>query len=141
ARPLRRAFSSPCRHPERAPRHPSADAIVGPMHQRFAYQLVDVFTREPVTGNPLAVFADPQGLDERPMQRFAVELGFSEPPVALPATRRGCDVRVRIFPPRREIPLAGHPGIGTAFVLAQEGRANERICFELAAGPTPVESL
>lgn len=111
------------------------------MHQRFAYQLVDVFTREPFTGNPLAVFADAQGLDERLMQRFAFELGFSETTFVLPATRRGCDVRVRIFTPRREIPLAGHPVIGTAFVLAQEGRANERICFELAAGPTPVESL
>lgn len=111
------------------------------MSQRFAYQLVDVFTRDRFGGNPLAVFSDAQGLDEALMQRFAFELNLSESTFVLPATRRGCDVRVRIFTPRRELPLAGHPVVGTAFVLEHEGRIAERVTFELAAGPTPVERV
>jgi len=111
------------------------------MQPRFAYQLVDVFTRERFAGNPLAVFADAQGLDEARMQRFAFELNFSESTFVLPATRSGCDVRVRIFTPRREIPLAGHPVIGTASVLEHEGRASGRVTFELGAGPTAVERV
>jgi len=111
------------------------------MQQRFAYQLVDVFTRERFGGNPLAVFSDAQGLDDARMQRFAFELNLSESTFVVPATRRGCDVRVRIFTPRRELPMAGHPVVGTAFVLEHEGRAAERVTFELGVGPTPVERV
>jgi trans-2,3-dihydro-3-hydroxyanthranilate isomerase len=109
--------------------------------QRFAYQLVDVFTRERFSGNPLAVFSDARGLDEARMQRFAFELNLSESTFVLPPTRPGCDVRVRIFTPRRELPMAGHPVVGTAFVLEHEGRAGERVRFELGVGPTPVERV
>jgi trans-2,3-dihydro-3-hydroxyanthranilate isomerase len=111
------------------------------MQQRFAYQLVDVFTRERFGGNPLAVFSDAQGLDAERMQRLAFELNLSESTFVLPATRSGCDVRVRIFSPRRELPMAGHPVVGTAFVLEHEGRAGERVTFELGVGPTPVERV
>ncbi|HSJ98313.1 MAG TPA: PhzF family phenazine biosynthesis protein [Myxococcota bacterium] len=109
--------------------------------QRFAYQLVDVFTRDRFGGNPLAVFSDAQGLDPALMQRFAFELNLSESTFVLPATRGDCDVRVRIFTPRRELPMAGHPVVGTAFVLEHEGRAAERVRFELGVGPTSVERV
>ena len=111
------------------------------MLHRFAYQLVDVFTRERFGGNPLAVFPDAQGLDPALMQRFAFELNLSESTFVLPPDRAGCDVQVRIFTPRRELPMAGHPVVGTAFVLEREGRAADRVTFGLGVGPTPVERV
>lgn len=111
------------------------------MLQRFAYRLVDVFTGERFGGNPLAVFPDAQGLAPALMQRFAFELNLSESTFVLPPDRAGCDVRVRIFTPRRELPMAGHPVVGTAFVLEWEGRAADRVVFGLGVGPTPVERV
>jgi trans-2,3-dihydro-3-hydroxyanthranilate isomerase len=102
---------------------------------RFAYRLVDVFTRTPFGGNPLAVFSDAKGLDPALMQRIAFELHLSESTFVLPATRPDCDVRVRIFTPRAEIPFAGHPTVGTAFVLDH----TPRVTFELGIGPLAVE--
>jgi trans-2,3-dihydro-3-hydroxyanthranilate isomerase len=111
------------------------------MPLRFAYQLIDVFTRERFGGNPLAVFPDAQGLDPALMQRFAFELNLSECTFVLPPDRAGCDVHVRIFTPRRELPMAGHPVVGTAFVLEREGRAADLVTFGLGVGPTPVERV
>jgi trans-2,3-dihydro-3-hydroxyanthranilate isomerase len=104
---------------------------------RFEYRLVDVFTTERFGGNPLAVFPDGRGIDPVLMQRFAFELNLSETTFVLPTERADCDVRVRIFAPRREVPMAGHPTIGTAFVL---DRGN-RIVFEEGVGPVPVERV
>jgi trans-2,3-dihydro-3-hydroxyanthranilate isomerase len=107
---------------------------------RFAYRLVDVFTRERFAGNPLAVFPDARDLDPTLMQRIAFELNLSETTFVLPAQRPDCDVRVRIFTPRRELPMAGHPTVGTAFVLAAEGRVSgDRVTLELGVGPTRVD--
>lgn len=111
------------------------------MHPRFAYRLVDVFTRQRFGGNPLAVFPDAQGLSPESMQRFAFELHLSESTFVLPAQRGDCDVRVRIFTPYREIPMAGHPTVGTAYALEQDGVIVERACFELEVGPTPVDRI
>jgi trans-2,3-dihydro-3-hydroxyanthranilate isomerase len=107
---------------------------------RCEYRLVDVFTRERFGGNPLAVFPDARELDPTLMQRIASELNLSETTFVLPAQRPDCDVRVRIFTPRRELPMAGHPTVGTAFVLAAEGRVSgDRLTFELGVGPTRVD--
>jgi trans-2,3-dihydro-3-hydroxyanthranilate isomerase len=104
---------------------------------RFEYRLVDVFTRERFGGNPLAVFPDGRDIDPALMQRIAFELNLSETTFVLPTERPDCDVRVRIFTPRAELPLAGHPTVGTAFVLDR----GDRIVFELGVGPVPVERL
>jgi len=111
---------------------------------RHEYRLVDVFTgagergagaRWRPLGNPLAVFPDARGVDPALMQPIAFELNLSETTFVLPASRADCDVRVRIFTPRSEIPMAGHPTIGTAFVLDR----GERVVFEEGIGPVPVE--
>lgn len=104
---------------------------------RFEYRLVDVFTTERFGGNPLAVFADARGLDPALMQRIAFELNLSETTFVLPTERADCDVRVRIFTPRAEMPMAGHPTVGTAFVLDR----GDRIVFEEGVGPVPVERV
>ncbi len=80
------------------------------------YVLVDVFTDRPLEGNQLAVFTDARALDDATMQALALELGFSEITFVLPPEAGG-HARVRIFNPRHEMPFAGHPVLGTAFVL------------------------
>ena len=86
----------------------------------YRYTVVDVFTTEPLAGNPLAVFPDSFAIDETTMQKIARELNLAETVFVLPATRKDCAARVRIFTPAKEMPFAGHPTIGTAFVLLQE---------------------
>ena len=80
------------------------------------YVFCDVFTDTPLAGNQLAVFTDARELDAETMQALAFEVGFSESVFVLPAETDG-DVRIRIFTPRVELPFAGHPILGTAFVL------------------------
>jgi trans-2,3-dihydro-3-hydroxyanthranilate isomerase len=88
--------------------------------KRHRYFVVDVFTTEPLAGNPLAVFPDASAFDAATMQRIARELNLTETAFVLPATGEDCAARVRIFTPARELAFAGHPTIGTAFVLLQE---------------------
>lgn len=102
---------------------------------RFDYALVDVFTPVPFQGNPLAVFPDAGAVPEPLMPRIAAELNLSETTFVLPTTAADCDVRVRIFTPRVEMPMAGHPTIGTAWVLDR----GERVAFEEGVGRIPVE--
>lgn len=107
----------------------------------WRYRVVDVFTREPLQGNPLAVFPDGAGIDEASMQKIARELNLSETVFVLPATRTDCAFRVRIFTPFRELPFAGHPTIGTSFVLLDEGmvpKGSERFILEETVGPVPI---
>lgn len=92
------------------------------MEQRCAYRVVDVFTEQVLEGNALAVFTDASGIEPATMQRIARELNLAETTFVLPATRSDCVARVRIFTPRRELQFAGHPTIGTSFVLRDEGR-------------------
>ncbi len=94
------------------------------------YVVVDVFTDRPLTGNQLAVFTDAREIDEATMQALAREIGFSETTFVLPAEAGG-DVRVRIFTPASELPFAGHPILGTAWVLAQP---LQRAVVELETG-------
>jgi trans-2,3-dihydro-3-hydroxyanthranilate isomerase len=82
----------------------------------FRYVIADVFTDVPLAGNQLAVFTDARDLDTLTMQALAHELGFSESVFVLPPAEGG-HVRIRIFTPRNELPFAGHPTLGSAFVL------------------------
>jgi trans-2,3-dihydro-3-hydroxyanthranilate isomerase len=114
-----------------------------PRSEKFRYVLVDVFTNRAFGGNPLAVFPDGQGLDEVQMRALANELHLSETTFVLPARQAGHDYQVRIFTPSVELPMAGHPTIGTSFVLAHEGmislgEGTTRITLEEGVGPVPV---
>ena len=105
------------------------------------YRVVDVFTTEELEGNPLAVFPDATGLDQLKMQKIARELNLSETTFVLPSTRSDCVARVRIFTPRQEMAFAGHPIIGTSFVLLDEKLITAHdggFALDLAAGSVPV---
>ena len=102
----------------------------------------DVFTASRFEGNQLAVFTDARGLDTKAMQTIAREMNFSESTFLVPAERPDTDIRMRIFTPGRELPMAGHPTIGTTFALAHDGviaAGRDRFVFGLGVGPTPVE--
>src|SRR6516164_6064690 len=101
------------------------------------YQVVDVFTDTPLEGNQLAVFPAAQALSPEQMQRLAREMNFSESAFVLPA-QAGGDARLRIFTPSRELPFAGHPVLGCAFVLANALDRNT-VRVETGLGPIPVE--
>ena len=102
----------------------------------------DVFTQEPLAGNQLAVFVDARGLAADRMQALALEMNFSESTFILPSETAGTDVRMRIFTPATEMPMAGHPTIGSTFALAHTGLIRPglpRFVFGLGVGPTPVD--
>jgi trans-2,3-dihydro-3-hydroxyanthranilate isomerase len=99
--------------------------------------VVDVFTDRPLQGNQLAVFTDARGLDDETMQALALEIGFSETTFVLPAEEGGT-VRVRIFTPATELLFAGHPLLGTAWVLASPLQRN-LVELETRSGIVPVE--
>src|SRR5262247_2528287 len=107
----------------------------------YRFVQVDVFTERVFGGNPLAVFLDGRGLDDGDMQALAREMNLSETTFVLPATRTDCAARVRIFTPAREVPFAGHPTVGTSWVLATRGllpAGERRILLEEGIGPVPV---
>jgi trans-2,3-dihydro-3-hydroxyanthranilate isomerase len=106
------------------------------------YLHYDVFTGEPLLGNQLAVFPDARGLSTAQMQAIAREINFSETTFVLPAERADTDIRMRIFTPAVEMPMAGHPTVGSTFALAHEGviaSGRTRFVFGLNVGPTPVD--
>ena len=108
--------------------------------QRFSYVVVDVFTRRALEGNQLAVFTDARQLDAPQMQAIAREMNFSETTFVLPqpaAIEKKQGFKVRIFTPQEELPFAGHPTLGTAYVLQAKNRAAE-ITLDLRAGKIPV---
>jgi trans-2,3-dihydro-3-hydroxyanthranilate isomerase len=104
------------------------------------YLHLDVFTDRALEGNQLAVFPQPGPMATETMQAVAREMNFSESTFIFPAESRG-DVRMRIFTPGEELPMAGHPTIGSTFALAAEGvieRGRAEFVFELGVGPIPV---
>jgi trans-2,3-dihydro-3-hydroxyanthranilate isomerase len=112
------------------------------MTREYRFRQVDVFTDRVLAGNPLAVFLEPDGLSDAEMQAIAREMNLSETTFVFPPERSGSTARVRIFTPRREIPFAGHPTIGTAYVLATEGRmARDARQLVLDEGIGPVAVL
>ena len=88
----------------------------------YKFYQVDVFTRDPFGGNPLAVFPDAAGLSDSSMLQIAREMNLSETTFVFPAEWSGVDFEVRIFTPGKEIPFGGHPIIGTANVLQLAGK-------------------
>jgi len=113
------------------------------MSRKTPFTLVDVFTSRPFGGNQLAVFTDPATLSPSEMQELAHEMNFSESTFVMPRELAGAARRVRIFTPKREIPMAGHPTVGTAWVLASRGEialrpATTEAMLQLGIGPVTV---
>jgi trans-2,3-dihydro-3-hydroxyanthranilate isomerase len=112
--------------------------------KKFRYCLVDVFTDRPFGGNPLAVFPDARGLASETMQALTKEFNLSETTFVLPPRDNVHDHHVRIFTPAAELPMAGHPTLGTAFVLARDHARNQpmpaetTLLFEEGVGTIPV---
>jgi trans-2,3-dihydro-3-hydroxyanthranilate isomerase len=115
--------------------------------RKLHYHRVDVFTDRAFGGNPLAVFTNGRGLSTATMQAIAKEFNLSETTFVLPPDDARHDYCVRIFTPERELPMAGHPTVGTAFVLAREqmfergaekGADELTVTFEEGVGPVPV---
>jgi trans-2,3-dihydro-3-hydroxyanthranilate isomerase len=103
----------------------------------IAFRLVDVFTPTPLSGNQLCVVPDPVEIDDATMQTLAREIGFSE--TTFVSEAGGDRYAMRIFTPDAELPFAGHPTLGTAFVLVSEGRVTSPATQVIAAGEIPVE--
>src|ERR1700748_2781056 len=111
------------------------------MQRRFV--TVDVFTDRAFGGNPLAVVLDAEGLSAAQMQAIATEVNYSETTFVLPPRDKAHDAEVRIFTVRSEIPFAGHPNVGTAFVLASRAeRPPRRLPFgeKWVRGPVEISS-
>ena len=97
----------------------------------YEFVTVDVFTGERFGGNPLAVFPDARGLSDAQMQAIANEFNLSETTFVLPPDNPQHHARVRIFTPRAELPFAGHPNVGTGYVLARrDADPPEHLVFE-----------
>jgi trans-2,3-dihydro-3-hydroxyanthranilate isomerase len=112
--------------------------------KEYRFIQVDVFTDKPFGGNPLAVFPEAEGLTSEEMQRLAREMNLSETTFVLPPQAPGADFKVRIFTPATELPFAGHPVVGTHWVLAYLDRVDLRepvtqVSFELGVGVLPAD--
>ena len=112
--------------------------------KEYRFIQVDVFTDQPFGGNPLAVFPEAEGLVTEEMQQLAREMNLSETTFVFPPQAEGADFRVRIFTPAAELPFAGHPVVGTHWVLAHLGRVNlqepvTQVRFELGVGVLPAD--
>src|SRR5687767_7423695 len=109
----------------------------------YQFHVTDVFTNEMFGGNQLAVLVDARGLVDDTMAAIAREFNFSGPVSVFPPDDPSTSRKVRIFTPASELPFAGHPTVGTAFVLAQVGEIDVvedemRIVLEEGVGPVPV---
>lgn len=111
------------------------------MKKTYAYRVVDVFTDQPLEGNALAVFVDASGLDDTAMQKIAREMNLSETTFVFASSRPDCAADVRIFTPTKEMIFAGHPTIGTSYVLLTEMptlKNASRFSLEEKVGPVPI---
>ena len=112
----------------------------------YQFYTADVFTDQTFGGNPLAVFPQAEGLSSLQMQKIAAEINYSETVFVLPPETTEGTKRLRIFTPKAELPFAGHPTVGTAYILAYIGdivldKAEVTIIFEEGVGPVPVKIL
>ncbi len=105
--------------------------------ETYRYVIVDVFTDRPLAGNQLAVFTDARGLDTKTMQALAREINFSESTFVL-TSENGGHAKIRIFTPLTELPFAGHPTLGTAFVLGGPLQTDE-LRLETGRGIVPLK--
>src|SRR6478735_1717314 len=107
----------------------------------FSFVTLDVFTDTRFGGNPLAVFPDARGMSDAQMQSLASEFNLSETTFVLPPADPANTARVRIFNRKAEMPFAGHPNVGTGWVLARQGQAKEgRLRFEEIGGLVEIEA-
>lgn len=112
---------------------------------KLQFATVDVFTDRKFGGNPLAVVTNGQGLSTEQMQAIAAEFNLAETTFVLPPKDAAHTAEVRIFTPKAEMPFAGHPNVGTAFVLARAGESygrkitGDRLVFEEKAGLVPLD--
>ena len=90
------------------------------MAKQQKFQTVDVFTDHVFGGNPLAIFTDARGISDADMQKIAAEMNYSETTFVLPPDDPGNAAKVRIFTPQNEMPFAGHPNVGTGYLLASQ---------------------
>lgn len=117
------------------------------MPKQLNFTTVDVFTTDRFKGNPLAVVLDADGLSTAQMQAIAAEFNLSETTFVLPPQDPARTAEVRIFTPRAEMPFAGHPNVGTAFVLGRAGKSygksipGDRFIFEEKAGLVPIDLI
>lgn len=102
----------------------------------YRYRIVNVFAEELLAGNPLAVFEDARGLDEATMQALALQFNLSETTFLLPSAQ--ATSRVRIFTPTNEMPFAGHPTLGSAYVVRALNNSGDALSLEMGAGIIPV---
>ena len=117
------------------------DSGTAGVSRAFAYAIVDVFTSTPLEGNALAVLPDATGLDPFDMQRIASEFNLSETAFVFPSRRPDCAALLRIFTPTTEMRFAGHPTLGSAYVLLERERVtprDDRFAFEELVGPVAV---
>ena len=117
---------------------------MSPERRTLKFYQADVFTDMPFGGNPVAVVPDALGLSNRELQQIAREMNHSETVFVFPPTDSAAAVKIRIFTPTREIPFAGHPVLGTFFVLGKLDRLPlkepvTRVCHECSIGVFPVE--
>jgi trans-2,3-dihydro-3-hydroxyanthranilate isomerase len=108
---------------------------------QIEFVTVDVFTERRFGGNPLAVIPDAAGLNTAQMQAIANEFNLSETTFVLPPKDPAHTAEVRIFTPKFEMPFAGHPNVGTAFVVGHRGHAGDMLTFEEKAGLVPLQLL
>ena len=111
--------------------------------ESYKYHTLDVFTSEAFGGNQLAVFPDATKIPEGQLQKIANEMNLSETTFVYPADHPECDYKVRIFTPGQELPMAGHPTLGTAYILAcsnELGNKDEMVLtLEEGVGPIKVD--
>lgn len=113
---------------------------------KINYSLVDVFTTERFGGNPLAVFKDADQIPGKLMQQIASEMNLSETTFVLKPSNQRNTVKLRIFTPKEELPMAGHPTIGTAYILIKEGiievkEGKNEFIFEEGVGEIKVTAI
>jgi len=106
------------------------------MSTEYRYRIVNVFAEDRLAGNPLAVFEDARGMDDATMQSLALQFNLSETTFLLPSASATCGVR--IFTPVNEIAFAGHPTLGSAYVVRALKQCGDALRLEMRAGTIPV---
>src|ERR1700691_5914741 len=108
---------------------------------KLHFVTIDVFTGTQFAGNPLGVVLNAEGLSGGQMQAIAAEFNLAETTFVLPPKDPANTAEVRIFTPRYEMPFAGHPNVGTAFVIGRRGHRHDPLVFEEKAGLVPLDLL
>ena len=121
---------------------PGVAAVKENPMRTYRFQVVNVFAESTFGGNPLAVFEDARGLSDEEQQMLTDQFNLSETTFIWPASEgSSCAAKVRIFSPGYEMNFAGHPTLGTSFVVSELLKAGERFSLELKVGPIEVSTI